>query len=82
MRFSLYVLAISCMPLFVPSAASAVDKPLPWSDYGINGYARLALYPLVHIEDVFVRPSVSKKTLAYDVWIANLRTHLQRFWRR
>jgi len=39
--------------------------------YGLIGYVRLALYPPVHVEDVFVRPSVSSKALAYDVWIAN-----------
>jgi len=39
--------------------------------YGLTGYVRLALYPAVHIADVFVRPSVSGKSLAYDVWIAN-----------
>ena len=39
--------------------------------YGLTGYVRLALYPSVHIEEVFIRPSVSGKSLAYDVWIAN-----------
>lgn len=39
--------------------------------YGINGYARLAVYPLIHIGNVFVRPSVSHQALSYDVWIAN-----------
>ncbi|MEI8235223.1 MAG: sugar-binding domain-containing protein [Verrucomicrobiota bacterium] len=39
--------------------------------YGLTGYVRLALYPSVHIAEVFVRPSVSGKSLAYDVWVAN-----------
>ena len=39
--------------------------------YGLIGYVRLALYPVVYVSDVFVRPSVSGKTLAYDVWIVN-----------
>ncbi|MEI8235224.1 MAG: sugar-binding domain-containing protein [Verrucomicrobiota bacterium] len=39
--------------------------------YGLTGYVRLALYPSVHIRELFVRPSVSGKSLAYDVWVAN-----------
>jgi len=39
--------------------------------YGLTGYVRLAIYPPVHISDVFVRPSVTGNSLAYDVWIAN-----------
>ena len=39
--------------------------------YGLTGYVRLALYPAVYLKEVFVRPSVSEKSLAYDVWIAN-----------
>jgi len=39
--------------------------------YGLTGYVRLALYPAVYLKEVFVRPSVSGKSLAYDVWIAN-----------
>ena len=39
--------------------------------YGLAGYVRLALYPPVYLKDLFVRTSVSGKTLAYDVWIAN-----------
>jgi len=39
--------------------------------YGLTGHVRLAVYPAVHIAEVFVRPSVSGKSLAYDVWIAN-----------
>ena len=39
--------------------------------YGLIGHVRLALYPAVHLAEVFVRPSVSAKSLAYDVWIAN-----------
>jgi hypothetical protein len=39
--------------------------------YGLTGHLRLALYPPVHISDVFVRPSVADKSFACDVWIAN-----------
>ena len=39
--------------------------------YGISGYVRLAVYPPVHIQDVFVKPSVSKSNLTADVWIRN-----------
>lgn len=39
--------------------------------YGLTGHVRLAVYPPVHISDVFVRTSVENRTLAYDVWIAN-----------
>ncbi|MEI8235226.1 MAG: sugar-binding domain-containing protein [Verrucomicrobiota bacterium] len=39
--------------------------------YGLVGYVRQAIYPAVHLSAVFVRPSVSGKSLAYDVWIAN-----------
>ena len=39
--------------------------------YGLTGHVRLAVYPAVHVADVFVRPSVSKRTLDCDVWIAN-----------
>ena len=31
--------------------------------YGLIGYVRLAVYPAVHIQDVFVRPSVSGKVV-------------------
>ncbi len=39
--------------------------------YGLTAYVRLAIYPAMHISDVFVRPSVTGKSLAYEVWIAN-----------
>ena len=39
--------------------------------YGISAYVRLAVYPPVHIQDVFVKPSVSKSNLTADVWIRN-----------
>ncbi len=39
--------------------------------YGLTGHVRLVVYPAIHVADVFVRPSVSKHTLAWDVWIAN-----------
>lgn len=39
--------------------------------YGITGHVRLAVYPPVRISDVFLRPSVSRKRLACDVWITN-----------
>ena len=39
--------------------------------YGLIGHVRLAIYPPVYVADVFVRPSVTKKALACDVWIAN-----------
>jgi hypothetical protein len=39
--------------------------------FGITKYVRLAVYPEVRISDVFVQPSVSKASLAYDVWVRN-----------
>jgi hypothetical protein len=39
--------------------------------YGIIGHVRLAIYPAVYVSDVFVRPSVSQRQLACDVWVAN-----------
>jgi len=39
--------------------------------YGLIGHVRIALYPALYLAEVFVRPSVSGKSLAYDVWIAN-----------
>ena len=50
------------------------DKPCTGSTkfaYGLTGHVRLAIYPPVYIADVFVRPSVSGNSLAYEVWIAN-----------
>ena len=39
--------------------------------YGLTGYVRLAIYPPLHVADVFVQPSVAGKVLKYDVWLAN-----------
>ena len=39
--------------------------------YGICRSIKLVILPAVHIEGVFVRPSVEKKQLACDVWIRN-----------
>jgi hypothetical protein len=45
--------------------------------YGLTGHVRLAVFPAVYIADVFVRPSVSQRTLAWDVWIANSTSELR-----
>ncbi len=39
--------------------------------YGITKYARIAVYPQVYIQDIFVRSSVRDKSLTYDVWVDN-----------
>lgn len=39
--------------------------------YGITKYMRIVVYPQVYIKGVFVRPSVSSKSLKYDVWLDN-----------
>ncbi len=39
--------------------------------YGLTGHVKLAVYPAVHISDVFVRTSVENQTLEYDVWVSN-----------
>ena len=39
--------------------------------YGITKYVKLAVYPQIYIKDIFVRPSVSDKTLTCDVWLHN-----------
>jgi hypothetical protein len=51
----------------VPTAADWCES-LP---QGIFRSARLRVYPTVRIEDAHVRPSVSDRTLSYDVWVAN-----------
>ena len=51
----------------------------PWSvwsgqtkfAYGITGHVRLAIYPPIHIVDVFVRPSVTRDQLEARVWVRN-----------
>ena len=39
--------------------------------YGIVRSIKLVVRPSVHVDDVFVRPSVAKKQLACDVWLRN-----------
>lgn len=39
--------------------------------YGIGRSIKLAILPAVHVGEVFVRPSVSKKQLTCDVWLRN-----------
>ena len=39
--------------------------------YGLTGHVRLAIYPPVHVAEVFVRPSVRQDQLESDVWVAN-----------
>jgi hypothetical protein len=39
--------------------------------YGITKYVRLEIIPGVYIHDVFVQPSVTGKSLKYDIWIHN-----------
>ncbi len=39
--------------------------------FGITKYVRLVVFPEVRISEVFVRPSVSKSSLTYDVWVYN-----------
>ncbi|MEI7899996.1 MAG: glycoside hydrolase family 2 TIM barrel-domain containing protein [bacterium] len=39
--------------------------------YGLTGHVRLAIYPAVHISDIFVHPSVSNNTLEIQAWISN-----------
>ncbi len=43
--------------------------------FGITKYVRLVVVPELRINDVFVRPSVSKSTLTYDVWVHNHSSH-------
>jgi len=39
--------------------------------YGLTGYVRLVILPSVYVSDVFVQPSVTKKSFFCDVWISN-----------
>ena len=39
--------------------------------FGITKYVRLVVFPELRISDVFVRPSVTKASLTYDVWVHN-----------
>lgn len=39
--------------------------------YGIVRSIKLAIVPAIHLQDVFARPSVSRKQLACDVWLSN-----------
>lgn len=62
------------VPVGFDSNAGVVSTPYAGCTnfpYGLTGYVRLAVYPAVYISDVFVRPSVTHKTLACDVWISN-----------
>src|SRR5262249_32762739 len=59
---------------FMTNNQSIVPNAAGWSPYtpqGIFRSARLAVYPRVRIDDVFVRPSVANSNLYYDIWIAN-----------
>ncbi len=51
-----------------------VPTGVEWSEgipQGIFRSAKLRAHPSVHVVDAHVRPSVSTRTLAYDVWIRN-----------
>ncbi len=39
--------------------------------FGITKYIKIAVYPEIYIKERFVRPSVTNKTLSYDLWIYN-----------
>lgn len=39
--------------------------------YGLTGHVRLAIYPPLHIADLFVRPSVGRDQLEVRVWTRN-----------
>lgn len=39
--------------------------------YGLTGHVRLAIYPPVHIAEVFVRPSVRQDQLQAQLWVRN-----------
>ncbi|MGA2616137.1 MAG: sugar-binding domain-containing protein [Thermoguttaceae bacterium] len=39
--------------------------------YGLTGHVRLAIYPPVHVAEVFVRPSVGRDQLEVRVWTRN-----------
>lgn len=52
----------------VPNGAGSWSATLP---EGIFRSAELQVYPRVHIEDIFVKPSVTSTSLSYDVWLRN-----------
>jgi hypothetical protein len=55
------------------------DSKLVKYPFGIARYVRLDLYPEVYISEVFVRPSVTTRTLSYDLTVcneSNLRQHI------
>ena len=52
----------------VPNGAGSWCTVLP---QGIFRSAELQVYPQVHIEDVFVKTSVTNANLTYDVWLRN-----------
>jgi hypothetical protein len=39
--------------------------------YGLTGHVRLAIYPPVHVAEVFVRPSVHRDQLGARLWVRN-----------
>jgi len=39
--------------------------------FGITKYVRLIVVPELRMSEVFIRPSVSKSSLTYDVWVHN-----------
>ncbi|KKL52185.1 hypothetical protein LCGC14_2288010, partial [marine sediment metagenome] len=51
--------------------AGGVHKGNTKFAYGITTSIRLAVYPPIHIQDVFIKPSVSKDSLSGVVWIHN-----------
>ena len=57
-----------------PDTRPAFAREPGWGSkfsYGIAGYVEIRIESLVHIKDTFVRTSVSEKTLASDLWVAN-----------
>ena len=57
-----------------PDTRPAFAREPGWGSkfsYGMAGYVEIRIEPLVHIKDMFVRTSVSEKTLAYDLWVHN-----------
>jgi hypothetical protein len=54
----------------VPGVSSQYNGNTKFA-YGLIGYVRLVVLPLVYVTDVFVKPSVTKKQLNCDVWIVN-----------
>ena len=58
------------------SILTRASAKVKWSDdpnfaYGLTGHVRLAIYPPVHIAEVFVRPRSAKTNWSRDVWIRN-----------